>query len=85
METNKFKRAWIWFWYNDVTRWGTVLGIPSIFMVVVVYGLFGWGEYLLCIAVISYIIFLAWAIIDNNYSNLRRIGMDEYRNKIKIR
>ena len=82
METNKFIRAWIWLWYNDITRLCVLLGLPVIPVIVVVATVFGLGEYLRTVAVISYVLFFGWALLDNDYSNLRRIGMNEYRKKI---
>lgn len=83
MAINKFTRAWIWLWYNDCTRLAVLFGIPVIPVVLLSAYLFGTGEYLRHVAGVTYIIFFSWAIIDNDYSNLRRIGMDEYRRKIK--
>ena len=82
MEKNKFKRAWIWIWYNDITRIFVLLGLPVIPILIIVSTIFGDGEYLRVVAVVTYVVFFGWALIDNNYSNLRRIGMNEYRKKI---
>jgi hypothetical protein len=46
METNKFKRAWIWFWYNDITRICILMGMPIIPVVFTVGFIFGFDEYL---------------------------------------
>jgi len=81
-EKNKFKRAWIWFWYNDITRIFIIIGLPIIPIVLLVAYLFGTGEYLRNVALITYGFFLCWLMIDNDYSKLRRIGMDEYRKKL---
>lgn len=82
METNKFIRAWIWFWYNDITRLCVLIGVPVIPVVAATTAVFGPGEYLRTVAGVTYVLFFAWALIDNDYSNLRRIGMNEYRKKI---
>ena len=82
METNKFKRAWLWIWYNDITRLCVLLGLPVLPVIMVCYLAFGPGEYLRTVAGVAYIGFFVWALIDNDYSNLRRIGMNEYRKKI---
>ena len=82
METNKLKRAWIWFWYNDITRMCIFLGLPVVPVVVLTGLAFGPGEYLRTVAVLTYVLFFVWALIDNDYSNLRKIGMNEYRKKI---
>jgi len=82
METNKFKRAWIWIWYNDITRICVIIGLPVIPVVAEAAIMFGPGEYLRTVAGMAYAFFCVWALIDNDYSNLRRIGMNEYRKKI---
>ena len=82
METNKLKRAWIWLWYNDVTRFAVLLGLPIIPVILLVAYFFGVGEYLRTVAMFAYMFTFGWMIIDNDYSNLRRIGMTEYRKKI---
>lgn len=82
METNKFKRAWIWFWYNDITRMCILMGLPIIPVVLAVGFIFGFGEYLRGVAMFTYAFTFGWALLDNDYSNLRRIGMNEYRKKI---
>jgi len=84
-ETNKFKRAWIWLWYNNITRICVLIGLPVIPVVAVANIMFGRGEYLRLVAAMAYIFFLGWALIDNDYSKLRSIGMDEYRMKINDR
>jgi len=91
-ETNRFKRAWIWFWYNDITRLFLLLIpthllftlLPVLYLLHLVLGIshmsadtfriflfIFWGGPLL------------WAMVDNDYSNLRRIGLNEYREKLK--
>lgn len=82
METNKFKRAWIWFWYNDITRICILMGLPIIPVVFTVGVIFGFDEYLRGVAMFAYTFTFGWALLDNDYSNLRRIGMNEYRKKI---
>ena len=82
-EKNKYKRAWIWFWYNDVTRFCVLFGIPVIPVLLVSVALFGTGEYLQALGVGTYMFFFGLALLDNDYSNLRRIGMNEYRKKLK--
>jgi len=81
-ETNRLKRFWIWLWYNDATRLLIILGVPVIPVVVLAGVLFGPGEYLRPVAMSAYVFTFGWAFIDNDYSNLRRIGMDEYRKKL---
>lgn len=85
MKTNKFICAWIWVWYNDITRLCIVVGMPSFIAVIMARAFFGPGEHLKCVAMATYIGFFAWALLDNNYSNLRRIGLDEYRRKLNVK
>ena len=87
-EKNKLKRAWIWFWYNDFTRMFLIL-IPTYFVILVpILILFcNWmgieHERMRIILSIIYIFVLVLAVYDNNYSNLRRIGLTEYRKPLK--
>ncbi|EGR2227201.1 hypothetical protein DZF79_02895 [Vibrio parahaemolyticus] len=88
-EKNKLKRMWISFWYNNSTRsYFVLLGLHLIFTLpAVIYPLsllgvsfdFESGKFL---AAILYLSVAYWAIIDNDYSNLRRIGLNERREKI---
>ena len=82
METNKYKRAWIWFWYNDITRICILLGAPLIPVAAMLMLLNINPEIIRKICVTIYAMLFAWMIMDNDYSNLRRIGMDEYRRKL---
>jgi len=82
-EATGYDSFWIWFWYNDITRFCLLFGLPSIILVVVCWLVIGPGEYLRTVAMITYGVFFAWALLDNDYSNLRRIGMDEYRRKLR--
>jgi hypothetical protein len=41
------------------------------------------GEAISNMAIIIYLVVVIWAICDNDYSNLRRIGLDEYRKPLK--
>jgi len=77
-----YMRWWILFWYNDITRFCIILGIPSAMLCIFIGYLFGAGEYLRDIALWSYCLLFAWALIDNDYSNLRKVGLDEYRKPI---
>lgn len=84
IETNKLKRAWIWFWYNDITRMFMVL-IPSYFVLLIPLMIWlGFDDQSIrntCGALYGFGI--SFALLDNNYSNLRRIGLNEYRKKLK--
>lgn len=67
METNKLKRAWIWVWYNDITRICVLLGLPVIPVLIITATVFGSGEYLRAVAGATYILFFGWALMDNDY------------------
>lgn len=79
-EQNPLKRGWIWFWYNDTTRLLGVL-LPSYFAVLL--PLLLWlglpAAYMRETVSLVYILVVAWAMIDNDYTNLNRIGLDAYR------
>jgi len=83
MEHNRLKRMWIWIWYNDITRLCILFGVPVIPVVLGLLATIGPGEYLRDIAAGTYLLLVAWAILDNDYSQLRRIGLDEYRRRIR--
>jgi len=82
-EMNKFKRWWIWIWYNDITRIFLVMcPIWAVFAVILM-------AYLkIDFPIIRPVITGLWGILfllmvtDNDYSNLRRIGLTEYRKPI---
>jgi len=80
----KIKKYWIWFWYNEWTRIFIVM-IPSYFIFLI--PLLMWLDInekifrlILCI---TYVFIFCWAILDNDFSNLRKIDMDEYRRPLK--
>ena len=83
-ETNKLKRAWIWFWYNDITRLLLIM-FPGhlIFLLPILHWIGVRGEELGACAVILYIIGFVWAVADNDYTNLHRIGLTVYREPMK--
>ena len=81
-EKNKLKITWIWLWYNDVTRILVIFGFPSIIAVAIGRLLSVDADHLQKIALAVYVFVFFWASVDNDYSNLRRIGLNEYRNKI---
>ncbi len=74
-----YMRWWILFWYNNVTRACVLLGVPSAMLCLVFWYCFGTGEYLRDVALWSYGLLFFWASLDNDYSNLRKVGLDEYR------
>lgn len=81
-ETRRLVRAWIWLWYHDYTRLALMTGLHLPLVLLAFAVSFGTGEYLRNVALISYGLTIAWLMLDNDYSNLRRIGMDEFRNPL---
>lgn len=78
-ETRKIVRAWIWFWYNDVTRLAVLLGVPAILAAVVLAWLGVDGEARKNGVLATYVACFMWALLDNDYSQLNRIGLTVYR------
>lgn len=76
-ETNKLKRAWIRFWYNDITRVFLVM-FPGHFLFTwpVLQYLGASGEVIKNFAILSYMVVFLLGMIDNDYTNLYRIGRD---------
>lgn len=87
LETRMWVRTWIWFWYNDLTRMAVVLGIPAGLITLAAALCEVSGEALRSTALWSYGGLFAWMFVDNDYSKLRRIGLDEERRPLhtKIR
>lgn len=83
LETRRLVRAWIWFWYNDITRMCVLLGLHLPFVLLGVYALFGPGEYLRNVAIGAYLAVFMWAMVDNDYTQLERIGLDVYRKPLR--
>jgi hypothetical protein len=81
---SKLEYCWIWFWYNDITRIFFII-IPSYLFLLIPF--LKWigipVEYLDEIAVFTYLTVFVLGLMYNDYSQLRKIGMDEYRNKLK--
>lgn len=81
---SKWKKAWIWFWYNDITR--ICLIIIPLYNIALIPLLYFLGirdpELMKVIMVGIWGILFTWGMIDNDYSNLRKIGLDEYRNPL---
>jgi len=80
----KRRKAWIWFWYNDVTRGLMLMGIHLIPIATFMVWAGVDGEIIKNTLIGVYLVGIVWGIVDNDYSNLRKIGMDEYRNKLNI-
>lgn len=84
MKKSTLRNAWVWFWYNDVTRCVVVL-LPSYFLVLV--PLLLWlgmpPEAMKPVLSLVYTTVLCWATIDNDYSKLEDIGLDVNRRPLK--
>ncbi len=80
---SKLNYFWIWFWYNTTTRFLFVL-LPGhfIFSVPLMFYLNIQPELFKDILVFSYLLLIIIAIIYNDFSNLRKIGLDENRKKL---
>ena len=85
LETNPFIRAWIWIWYNVTFRILFVL-MPGHFLLTLplLKYLGVEGEHIKIFAQWSYAAFFIWGMYDNNFDrNLRRIGLDYNRKKLR--
>ena len=83
-ETNPLKRFWIWFWYNTATRFLVIL-IPSYFVILIPLLLYLEvpEPYFRHILSGAYAGGFVWAMLDNDYSNLERIGLDVDRRPLR--
>ena len=84
METNKIKRFWIWFWYNDVTRFGVLFGAYLPLIAVCLYRVGLDAETIKKTLAFIYLSVFWLAVFDNDYSKLRRIVRDKYKRKLKL-
>lgn len=78
------KKCWIWFWYSDITRLLVVL-VPSYFIILIPILLYCGvqGETLRQTLTFTYIGVFMFAMMDNDYGNLNKIGLDVNRKKLK--
>lgn len=80
-----FKRRCIKLWYSDWFR--LVFIICPIWLFVLMIGLFVYFpnsiDLIRSCCIFIYTIFLVTGLIWNDYSNLRRIGLDEYHQPLK--
>jgi len=84
METNKIKHFWIWFWYNDTTRLCVLFGAYLPLIAIFLYRAGLDAEAIKRTIIFIYLAVIVWAIVDNDYSKLRHIGLDEHRRKLKL-
>jgi len=76
-ETRWYVRFWIWFWYCDVTRLLIPLCGLHLVAVIPLMAFLGIdGEDRRTGAMVAYVLVLCWAMLDNDYSKLYRIGRD---------
>lgn len=81
---SKLQGYWIWFWYNDYTRFIIVLFGGHLIVLIPILAAFGLDGYTIkTISMWAYIIVFFWAMLDNDYSNLNKIGLDVYRKPLK--
>jgi hypothetical protein len=72
--------AWIWFWYWDLSRLLLVL-FPGHFLLTlpVMWWFHLDGQTIKNALSVSYVLVLGIAMVDNDYEQLNRIGLDVYR------
>ena len=78
-ETRMLVRAWISFWYSDITRMAILFGAPFVLAILVLTWLGVDGEARKNGAIFAYVAMLVWVMVDNDYSQLNRIGLTVYR------
>ncbi len=83
-ESRPLVRAWIRFWYNDATRLVMMLGVPLLPLVLLLAYLGIDGELRRGLTMGAYVLLFGWMMLDNDYSNLRRIGLDENRRPLRV-
>lgn len=84
LETRTLVRAWIWFWYSDTTRILLVLLGGHLLVTGPLLYLIGVPESIFSKALGAVYLFgFLLAGLDNDYSNLRRIGLNEYRKPLR--
>jgi len=80
----KLNYIFIWTWYNDWFRLFVIM-TPTYMVFLIPFCL--WigvpNEYMKNVLFSVYLIGLGLAFVYNDYSNLRKIGMDENRNTLK--
>ena len=82
MKISKVEFWWIRFWYNDITR---ILGVLLGGFTALIYIALYYIEPMLLnriVVEIIYIVIMGCSILDNDYSKLRKTGLDEYRRKL---
>lgn len=82
---SKLEYAWIWFWYNDITRIFFVV-IPSYFIIIIPLILWIFPdiseESFKTTLIFTYMVVLLFAFNFNDYTNLNKIGLTTNRTKI---
>lgn len=84
MEKNPLKRAWVWFWYSDTTRFVLILCGGHLLLLVPLLAYVGVdGEARRMAAMGAYLVGIVLAMRDNDYTNLHRIGLDVNRRPLR--
>lgn len=83
IEKRRLVRAWIWFWYSEATRLLFVM-LPGHFILTapLLYGLGVPDEHFSTALGLVYALVFVWAMVDNDFENLERIGLDTNRRKL---
>lgn len=82
-QLGRLHRTWIWFWYSDITRMFFVL-LPGHFLVTIPILLWLHVDDTVAKNILTgtYLLVFFWALFDNDFENLRKIGLDPYRKPI---
>lgn len=78
------KAIWIWFWYNDITRFAIPLLGLHLLITVVAVGVSGLNQQLDAdviryLLITQYLVVFFWAMVDNDYEKLNKVGLSVER------
>lgn len=78
------KAIWIWFWYNDITRFVFPLMGLHLLLTIAAVASFGLnqnldGEVMRYGLIVQYLVVFLWAMVDNDYENLNKVGLSVER------
>lgn len=81
---SRTQAIWIWFWYNDIVRF--ILPLFGLHLVLTLAGLHFTGlltvlesETIKGILIAQYLFVFLWALADNDYTQLNKIGLTTER------
>ena len=84
IKVGRLQYWWIWCWYNDVTRLvGVLLGLHVIPTGIVLYNLGVDHDAIRFVIAAQYLVVFGWALIDNDYTNLNKIGLTVHRTPLR--